>query len=33
MAEGKKTLFINFKYYDLVNDEEHEAENFYNTSR
>jgi hypothetical protein len=33
MAEGKKTLFLNFKCYDLINDEEDEAGNFYGTNR
>jgi hypothetical protein len=33
MAEEKKTLFLYLKYYDLVNDEEDEAINFYSTSR
>jgi hypothetical protein len=29
MAKEKKTLFLNFKCIDLVNDEEDEAGNFY----
>jgi hypothetical protein len=35
MAKGAKSLplFLNFKYYDLVNGEEGEAVNFYSTSR
>jgi hypothetical protein len=32
MAKGKKTLFLNFKFYDLVNDEEDKANFFYNMS-
>jgi hypothetical protein len=33
MAEGEKSLFLNFKCYDFLNDEEDEAGNFYSTSR
>jgi hypothetical protein len=33
MVEGKKTLFLNFRCYDFVNDEEDETEFFCDTNR